>query len=368
MVVEITPPGGASIGGSITGGTDGSVLFVHPSGFIAQDNANFNYNNTTKILTIGSTDTGPGGMIVNGAGTGSSIGSPVSLLINNDGGPWAIALRDTSVVGGSLSDVVMYNAGAGARLNGASAGGALLFAMGDSLGGFGAPLVLDQTGMSIVSNLGVSPTSSAFDVQLPGAGNESFSILNNGNAGFMLSGSPIIPTAYVNIGAGTATAGTSPLKLTSGVNLTSPEAGAVEFDGTFAYVTNSLPNRNTIVSVTKSGRSLAQTGAVASVAAYTVGAADGSFLVSSNANITTFVAGTFNVQVAYTDETNTARTLTLNFSSLTGTLGVALAATGPFEGIPAHIRCKASTSITVKTAGTFTSLTYNVEGYIAQIG
>lgn len=46
--------GGSSptIGGPITGGTDGSVLFVHPNGIIAQDNANFNFNDTTHQLTI----------------------------------------------------------------------------------------------------------------------------------------------------------------------------------------------------------------------------------------------------------------------------------------------------------------------------
>lgn len=116
------------------------------------------------------------------------------------------------------------------------------------------------------------------------------------------------------------------------------------------------------------GRSTAQTAAVASVAAYTVGAADGSFLVSANANITTFVAGTFNITVAYTDETNTAQSLKLSFSTVTGTVGIALAASGPFEGVPVHIRCKASTAITIASSGTFTSLTYNVEGYITQIG
>lgn len=116
------------------------------------------------------------------------------------------------------------------------------------------------------------------------------------------------------------------------------------------------------------GRSTAQTAAVASVATYTVGAADGSFLVSSNVNVTAFAVGTFNVTVTYTDETNTSQTLKMNFSSLTGTIGIAIAATGPFEGIPAHIRCKAATAITVATSGTFTSLTYNVEGYITQIG
>lgn len=117
-----------------------------------------------------------------------------------------------------------------------------------------------------------------------------------------------------------------------------------------------------------SGRQASQTGAIGSLATYTVGSGDSSFIISANANITTFVAGTFNVTVDYTDETNTAQTLKLNFSSLTGTIGIALAASGPFEGIPAHIRCKAGTAITIATTGTFTSLTYNVEGYITQIG
>lgn len=110
-----------------------------------------------------------------------------------------------------------------------------------------------------------------------------------------------------------------------------------------------------------------QTGAVASVATYTVGGSDGSFIVSANGNITTFVAGTFNVTVTYTDETNTSQTLKLNFSTITGTIGIALAASGPFEGIPTHIRAKSGTTITMATSGTFTSLTYNVEGSIIQI-
>jgi hypothetical protein len=44
-------------------------------------------------------------------------------------------------------------------------------------------------------------------------------------------------TAKVHIAAGTATAGTAPLKLTPGTVLTSPENGAVEYDGTNYYVT-----------------------------------------------------------------------------------------------------------------------------------
>lgn len=119
-----------------------------------------------------------------------------------------------------------------------------------------------------------------------------------------------------------------------------------------------------------SGRSTAQTAAVASVATYTIGAADGSFLVSANVNVTTSTTHNFAVQVDYTDETNTAQTLTLTLSQLAGALVIAITnvtGAGPYEGVPLHIRCKASTAITIKTAGTFTTVTYNVEGSIRQI-
>jgi hypothetical protein len=47
------------------------------------------------------------------------------------------------------------------------------------------------------------------------------------------------PTARLHLAAGTATANTAPIKLTSGINLTTPEAGAVEFDGANYFVTSS---------------------------------------------------------------------------------------------------------------------------------
>lgn len=58
------------------------------------------------------------------------------------------------------------------------------------------------------------------------------------------------PTAYVHMKAGTATASTAPLKFTAGTNLTSAEAGAMEFDGTSLFITDSLPNRRTIATTT----------------------------------------------------------------------------------------------------------------------
>lgn len=45
------------------------------------------------------------------------------------------------------------------------------------------------------------------------------------------------PTARLHLPAGTASANTAPLKLTAGTNLTTPEAGAIEFDGVHYYGT-----------------------------------------------------------------------------------------------------------------------------------
>jgi len=125
-----------------------------------------------------------------------------------------------------------------------------------------------------------------------------------------------------------------------------------------------------VPSVYAAGRSTAQIAAVASVATYTVGADDGSFCVSANVLVTTSTTHNFTVTCTYTDEGNTARTLTLNFSVVGGTIATAIANAGgavPYHGIPLHIRCKSSTAITIATTGTFTTVTYNVEGVIQQI-
>lgn len=122
--------------------------------------------------------------------------------------------------------------------------------------------------------------------------------------------------------------------------------------------------------IVATGRVTAQTAAVASVSTFTVGAADGSFEVSANINVTTATTHNFTVTCAYTDETNTARTLTMGFTQLSGaTLLTAITnvtGAGPYESPVYHIRCKAATSITIATTGTFTSVAYNAEGIIKQ--
>ena len=113
-----------------------------------------------------------------------------------------------------------------------------------------------------------------------------------------------------------------------------------------------------------------QTGAVASVATYTVGAADGSFLISANVNVTVSTLHNFLVTCNYTDETNTARILNMSFSQITGAIVTAITnatGTGAYEGVVLRIRCKASTAITFSTTGTFTTVTYNVEADATQV-
>jgi len=72
---------------------------------------------------------------------------------------------------------------------------------------------------------------------------EKFTVKSTGNVGIGIN----VPTAYLNIKAGTATAETAPLKFTSGTNLTTPEEGAIEFDGTNLYFTDSTPTRQTLI-------------------------------------------------------------------------------------------------------------------------
>ena len=59
----------------------------------------------------------------------------------------------------------------------------------------------------------------------------------------------ITPSAWLTLRAGSATAGTAPLKLTSGTVLGTPEAGAIEFDGTNLYFTDSGGTRRTLAVV-----------------------------------------------------------------------------------------------------------------------
>lgn len=134
-------------------------------------------------------------------------------------------------------------------------------------------------------------------------------------------------------------------------------------------VTGVLPFANGGMDIV-SGRSTGQTAAVSSVATLTVGGSDASYWVSGNVLVTTSSGENFNVKCDYTDESNTARTLNLNVQILDGSVTANIRFSNgavPYHISPIQIRCKASTAITIKTSGTFTGCTYNVEGRIVKI-
>lgn len=170
-------------------------------------------------------------------------------------------------------------------------------------------------------------------------------------------------------------AGSGDLFWTARTKIASPSDGslAISNNGGTTTATLTIPTGtgNAIPVVVAKGRSTAQTAAVASVSTFTVGAADGSFVVSANVLVTTSTTHNFTVTCAYTDEGNTARTLTLGFTQLSGaTLITAITnvtGAGPYESPVYHLRCKAATTITFATTGTFTTVTYNVEGIITQV-
>lgn len=120
----------------------------------------------------------------------------------------------------------------------------------DSNGSIGSTLVFGWTGA------GVDNKYKAFSIDgdglhlatlpdsLSGAPTPHFTLRNGGNVGIGL----VNPSAFLHIKAGTATANTAPIKLTAGTNLTTPEDGAFEYDGTNLYFTTST-GRKTVTLV-----------------------------------------------------------------------------------------------------------------------
>jgi hypothetical protein len=187
-----------------------------------------------------------------------------------------------------------------------------------------------------------------------------YSDLNSATARFAFYGAGTAQSAFGgNVALGSTTAPTVACDVTGQIAATGSisKIGGVTTSGALGAV-----------AVVASGRVTAQNAAVASVSTFTVGASDGSFEVSANVNVTTATVHNFTVTCAYTDETNTAQTVTLGFIQLNGATFITaitnVTGVGPYESTVIHIRCKASTAITIATTGTFTTVTYNAEGII----
>jgi hypothetical protein len=120
---------------------------------------------------------------------------------------------------------------------------------------------------------------------------------------------------------------------------------------------------NTARGIVTKGDLLAQSAAVSSVmTAYTTpnDSTTHTFRVNAYTAITAISAGTLTVQVSFTDENNTARTISYFPMGLTS---AGLTTTGFDAFTPCNIRCKPNTAITLLTTFTGVSITYDVGGY-----
>jgi hypothetical protein len=181
------------------------------------------------------------------------------------------------------------------------------------------------------------------------------------------AGDPVYLSATAGAFAHTAPTGTDARQVIVGyVQVKSATVGQIAWD--IQDPSKLASTDSTVVS----GRATAQAAAVASVATFTP-AADASFDVCMNVLVTTATTHTFDAQCTYTDEGNTARTVTMPFRLVGSTTAlVSSIANGngavPYIGVPVRIRVKGGTAITLLTqaAGTYTTVVYNVEGTIRQ--
>jgi hypothetical protein len=161
----------------------------------------------------------------------------------------------------------------------------------------------------------------------------------------------------------TGRAGGGPSQITNGAAF-----AQVNPDGTITL----SPLTGVFPFIPKSGRSVGAIAAVASVVTLTP-TVDSSFRIWANVLVTTATLYSFQVTCVYTDEGNTSRTDNLDFlwpnstllhNTLVNTDGVTV-----YSSVIVPIRAKANTSITIATSagGTYTTVAYNVEGFIEQV-
>jgi hypothetical protein len=125
-------------------------------------------------------------------------------------------------------------------------------------------------------------------------------------------GSTAAPTSILHLAAGTASANTAPLKFTTGTNLTTPEDGAVEYNGTdyFASVSTTrytLPKTLTGSASLNFGSTLAGTSADLTITV--TGAADGDVVMLGPPN------GSVNANTCYTAWVSGTNTVTVRFNN-----------------------------------------------------
>jgi hypothetical protein len=173
--------------------------------------------------------TGTGNNVAIGYGAMTASGTPA-----NNTGTENIAIGDTSLF--NLTSGT-YNIALGTNSLQYLTTGSSNISLGRDAGG-GATMLAVSNGIFIGQSAG--PTTNSITNAI--AIGQNANVAASNSVVFGASGTPIsvginmtTPTSRLHLPAGTATAGQAPLKLTSGTNLGTIEAGALEFDGTHLY-------------------------------------------------------------------------------------------------------------------------------------
>lgn len=199
-------------GTNSTSYTAGSVIFAGASGTsLTQDNANLFFDDTNNYL-----------------GVGTAV--PLSTL-NISSAPVSfkgqLTITDPTAVGSSNTSAVFITAYGSNNAAGNSTGRKWI--LGNvNVGTDNDVYLSNSNGTNIIFN-GANRTMTV------DTANDRVGILTNS------------PTAKLHLPASTTAASTAPIKIATGTLMTSAEAGAIEYDGTSLYYTNSTPTRNKIM-------------------------------------------------------------------------------------------------------------------------
>jgi len=201
----------------------------------------YTVGNSSNLLTIGGS-TGRNSMI-------SSAGNINANLIDGTHISWpCLTLGATAYTSSSLFKDMLYTNPSYTASSGTG-----------NITCFRAEPVLNLTGTNSGDQIGlmINPTLTSltaakfYAIQMTNSHANSWGIYQSGTAKNVFSGKVTIgvnaaPTACLMLAAGMASANGAPLKFTSGTNLTTPETGAVEYDGSNLYFSNAAAIRFTM--------------------------------------------------------------------------------------------------------------------------
>jgi len=179
-------------------------------------------------LTLSSTSNATKGKIIFGTSAYDEVNN--RLGIGTTVPPTQMAIVNAGIAalnGGSFSDSTLQLRHNNENIGRATA---IEFSFGNGNNSYVGSRIVGETASAGGGNLHFQTGSGSY-----GTYTTKMIVLKNGNVGIGQN----TPTAYLHLKAGSATANTAPLKFTSGTNLTTAEAGAMEYGNSSLFFTRS---------------------------------------------------------------------------------------------------------------------------------